>query len=95
MKEGAADRLENEAERLFALAADRSIVSCRQAVEWGMQAIQGPFSRVTQPLPNNHAARKRILDCVFRLYQVRVRVVGLNQIRTVYEDGLFDVYNIH
>ncbi|KZT62719.1 hypothetical protein CALCODRAFT_425918 [Calocera cornea HHB12733] len=62
------------------------LVSFRQSAEWGMRAIQGSFGRLRLPLDaNDPAARRTLLETVFRLHQIRVRLVGINQLRNVYE----------
>ncbi|KZT52367.1 hypothetical protein CALCODRAFT_441669 [Calocera cornea HHB12733] len=62
------------------------LVSFRQSAEWGMRAIQGSFGRLRLPLDANDArARRNLLETVFRLHQIRVRLVGINQLRSVYE----------
>jgi len=66
------------------LAMSRSVTSLRQAAEWGMRGLQGPFARLTIPLPTDAAKRERILCTVLHLHNLRARWVGLNQIQTVY-----------
>jgi len=63
---------------------DRAMPSERQSAEWGVRAIKGPFKRVTVPLPADAYTRYRLLVLVTHLYNLRVRCVGLNQIRSVY-----------
>jgi hypothetical protein len=72
-------------EREAVLELNREITNARQAAEWGMRSIQGSFGRLRIPLPitMNHF-RLRLLTCCFRLHQLRVRLVGINQIQTVY-----------
>lgn len=66
-------------------AFDRQLLSYRQTAEWGMRAIQGSFGRLRIPLDINHAARRGdLLEVIMRLYQIRARRVGINQIRSVY-----------
>ena len=60
------------------------ITKHRQAVEWGMRAIQGSFGRLHAKLPSDKEQRRDILTLVWRLHNFRVRTVGVNQIRTVY-----------
>ncbi|KZT60965.1 hypothetical protein CALCODRAFT_428579 [Calocera cornea HHB12733] len=62
------------------------LVSYRQSAEWGMRAIQGSFGRLRLPLDANDAsARHLLLETIFRLHQIRVRLVGINQLKNVYE----------
>jgi hypothetical protein len=62
------------------------LVSARQAAEWGMQCLQGAFGRLKVPMPADDPQFRQLLllPCV-RLHNVRARIVGINQIRTVYE----------
>lgn len=63
----------------------RQLLSCRQSVEWGMRDIQGSFGRLRVPLPINKAPlRLEILTIVVRMHQLRVRRVGISEIRNVY-----------
>ena len=62
----------------------RDITSTRQAAEWGMHAIQSVFARTQLKLPTNKHTRKVILECVWHLYNVRCRIMKLNQIATVF-----------
>lgn len=64
---------------------DRQLLSYRQAAEWGMRALQGSFGRLRVPLPVEHADRRGdLLETCVRLLNVRTRLVGINQIRSVY-----------
>ncbi|KDR67832.1 hypothetical protein GALMADRAFT_79452 [Galerina marginata CBS 339.88] len=64
---------------------NNQLLSFRQAAEWGMRAMQGSFGRLRVPLEITHSSQRGdLLETVVRLYQVRVRRVGINQIRTVY-----------
>ena len=62
----------------------RDVTSTRQAAEWGMHAIQSVFARTQLKLPTNKHTRKIILQCVWHLYNVRCRVMKINQIATVF-----------
>ncbi|QRV98736.1 DDE superfamily endonuclease [Ceratobasidium sp. AG-Ba] len=67
----------------WAYSAD--ITSARQAVEWGMRAIQGCFARLRVPLDaNDKLARRHLIEVCLRLHNLRTSRVGINQIRTVY-----------
>ncbi|EDQ98024.1 uncharacterized protein LACBIDRAFT_316314 [Laccaria bicolor S238N-H82] len=71
--------------RKAAMAFDRQLLSYRQTAEWGMRAVQGSFGRLRVPLEINFEARRGdLLETVVRLYQIRTRLVGINQIRSVY-----------
>jgi hypothetical protein len=57
----------------------------RQASEWGMRAIQSAFPRLKDALKyEENGERRRILKLVPLLYNVRLELVGLNQIRNTY-----------
>jgi DDE superfamily endonuclease len=59
--------------------------SLRQASEWGMRAIQSAFPRLKDALKyEENGERRRILKLVPLLYNVRLELVGLNQIRNTY-----------
>ncbi|RPA77984.1 hypothetical protein BJ508DRAFT_203240 [Ascobolus immersus RN42] len=63
------------------------LVSARQAAEWGMHALQGPFGRLKIPMSSNDDEfRGLVLDICCRLHNLRTRCVGVNQIKTVYEE---------
>jgi hypothetical protein len=50
-----------------------------------MQAVQGSFARLRVPLDANDApARAQLIETCLRLHNVRTRIVGINQIRSVY-----------
>ncbi|KAG9078768.1 hypothetical protein FS749_009172 [Ceratobasidium sp. UAMH 11750] len=73
------------AERDQAIKYSNSITSVRQAVEWGMRAIQGAFGRLKMPLDANDTEWRRLLiETCLRMHNVRTRMVEINQIRTVY-----------
>lgn len=63
---------------------ERAMPSERQSAEWGVRAMKGPFKRLTVPLPPDARERKRVISTCVHLYNFRTRLVGLNQIRTVY-----------
>lgn len=62
----------------------RVMPSERQSAEWGIRAMKAPFGRLRLPLPADSTLRLRLLEVCVHLYNLRVRVIGLNQIRTVY-----------
>lgn len=64
---------------------DHQLLSFRQTAEWGMRTLQGSFGRLRVPLPINHSElRGDLLEAITRLYNLRARRVGYNQIRSVY-----------
>lgn len=58
--------------------------SLRQASEWGMRALQGSFARLTARLTVDKKKRHTIIYAIILLHNFRTRVVGLNQIATVF-----------
>jgi len=83
----ASSRLPDDADaRRDAIARHNVVTSLRQAAEWGMRSVQASFPRIKLPdgLPADKHKRARILFIIFRLFNFRVRVVGVNQIRTVF-----------
>ncbi|KZV61810.1 hypothetical protein PENSPDRAFT_592328, partial [Peniophora sp. CONT] len=62
------------------------LLSYRQTAEWGMCALQGSFGRLRVPLEiENSERRGDLLETCLRLHNVRTAVVGISQIRNVYE----------
>lgn len=67
------------------LRFNNQLTSYRQTAEWGNRGLQGSFGRLRMPLPiGSVSARGDMLEICFRLYNLRAREVGLNQIREVY-----------
>lgn len=64
----------------------RQATSLRQAAEWGMRAIQGAFPRVKDKIQFTDDGKERKVSLVLMclLYNIRLELVGLNQIRNVY-----------
>ncbi|KAG8728805.1 hypothetical protein FRC11_010158 [Ceratobasidium sp. 423] len=68
------------------------VTSARQAVEWGMRAIQGCFSRLYVPMDVNQSEKRgTLIETCLRLHNVRTRLVGINQITSVYVGALPDI----
>ena len=77
------------AEFVDSVCRHKQLVSVRLSAEWGMRIIQGCWSRLHLPLPLDSDKRGpgRILKCIIlKLHNLRTRLVGLNQIQTVYTD---------
>lgn len=67
----------------------RQATSARQAAEWGMRAFQSSFPRLKDRLEYEERGERRlILDTCALLYNLRARLVGINQLRSVYMPGL-------
>lgn len=63
--------------------------SMRQSAEWGMRAFQSSFPRIKDRIPwEMRGKRKQIMKLLILLYNFRTRVVGINQIRNVYQSNL-------
>lgn len=63
----------------------REATSLRQAAEWGMRAIQGSMPRLKDAMHyETKGERKRIMKLVPLLYNIRLAMVGLNQIANTY-----------
>jgi hypothetical protein len=59
--------------------------SMRQAAEWGMRAVQSSFPRLKDRfIYEEEGERQRVLHSMFLLYNLRTRMVGINQIRNYY-----------
>ncbi|KAG8711925.1 hypothetical protein FRC08_015248 [Ceratobasidium sp. 394] len=77
------------AQRRQAIKYSNAITVARQAVEWGMRAIQGAFGRLRIPLDaNNSAWRSVVIETCLRMHNLRTRTVEINQIRTDALNGL-------
>lgn len=84
MKSG--ERLPNNSEARKRIEKfDRQLLSFRQSAEWGMRQLQGSFGRLRMPLEiNNAVQRGDLLETCTRLQNVRTKLVGINQLRSVY-----------
>ena len=70
--------------------------SMRQAAEWGMRAVQASFPRLKDRfLYEETGERQRVLHSMFLLYNLRTRIVGINQIRNFYMPFLQTNANIY
>jgi len=67
---------------------NEQLVSARQAAEWGMRCLQGSFGRLKLPMPAEDAKyRYQLLEVCVWLHNLRTRVEGINQIRTVMKES--------
>jgi len=70
--------------------------SMRQAAEWGMRAVQSSFPRLKDRfIYEEEGERQRVLRSMFLLYNLRTRMVGINQIRNFYMPFLQKNGNIY
>jgi hypothetical protein len=83
----AGDRVPAEAGAQAAVMGyNRQLLTYRQTAEWGMRDFQGSFPRLRLPLPISDVTwRQDMLENMARMHQLRVRRVGVNQIRNVYQ----------
>ena len=79
------DDLFNFGEQLRNITVKRAATSMRQSAEWGMRAIQSSFPRLKDTVIFEERGERRIIfNCLFHLYNLRSRLVGINQIANVY-----------
>jgi hypothetical protein len=70
---------------LESIAEKRAATSMRQSAEWRMRAVQASFPRLKDTLLyKEYGERHMILTCLYLLYNCRARLVGINQIASVY-----------
>ena len=61
------------------------LVSARQPAEWGMRALQGSLPRLKARFPYEERGLRRVVMClIVSLHNLRTRLLGINQIQTVY-----------
>ncbi len=71
------------------IAVKRAATSMRQTAEWGMAAVQSSFPRLRDTMIYEENGERRIIfNCLFHLYNLRARLVGINQIANVYLPAL-------
>jgi DDE superfamily endonuclease len=72
------------------LLRQQQATSLRQAAEWGMRAIQSAFPRLKDRIHYEESGieRRVFLSLVPLLYNFRLNLVGLNQLRNVYVPSL-------
>jgi hypothetical protein len=71
--------------RLSLMRQTHRYVSLRQAVEWGMRALQATYTRLKSVLTQDHNRRRLLLHGIFLMHNYRTNLIGINQIRTVFE----------
>jgi len=65
------------------LSSSKSIYIC-PSLEWGMRALKGSFPRLKTELTWDKHHRRAIIELCLLLHNVRVRLVGVNQLRNYY-----------
>ena len=72
-------------ERLLDLQKKRQATSARQTAEWGMRGLQSSFPRLKDRFVYEERGERRItLKMLVLIYNMRARMVGINQIRNTY-----------
>jgi hypothetical protein len=67
----------------------RQATSMRQSSEWGMRALQSSFPRMCDRLAFEQKGERRIaLKMMVYLYNLRARMVGINQIKNFFQPAL-------
>ena len=68
---------------------NREATAMRQSAEWGMRAIQSSFPRLKDRfIYEEFVERRIILKMMILLYNLRARLVGINQIKNTYMPAL-------
>lgn len=76
---------ESAANGLEEVVTLRQATALRQAAEWGMRAFQGSFPRMKDRfIYEENGERKVVLWATVLLFNIRSRLVGLNQIQSTY-----------
>ena len=60
----------------YLLPLHERYISLRQALEWGMRALQGTFSRLKSRMTSNSERRKKIIFSIILLHNFRTEFVG-------------------
>jgi hypothetical protein len=69
----------------------KQATSVRQTAEWGMGSLKSSFPRLMDTfLHETHGERKVIMKMMILLYNLRARIVGINQIRNFFNRELAD-----
>jgi len=80
--------LTHEEQRLE-IMQKRQATSMRQAAEWGMRGIQSSFPHLKDTFVYEETSERRIvMKMIVLLYNLRARMVGINQIRNVFMSRL-------
>jgi hypothetical protein len=66
------------------MALSNAITSVRQAAEWGVGSMEKPFRRLLMPFPLDPEIRKRRIINICKLSNLRVRRLGISQIRNTF-----------
>ena len=81
-------------ERILDLQKKREATSARQTAEWGLLALQASFPRLKDRFVYEERGERRItLKMLVLIYNMRARMVGINQIRNTYMPHLMQDAN--
>jgi hypothetical protein len=73
----------------------RDATSMRQSAEWGMRAFQSSMPRITVRMKfEERGERKVTLTVMILLYNLRARMIGINQLRSFYMGALYHDANV-
>ena len=76
-------------EQQINIAEKREATSMCQSAVLGMRAVQSSFPRLKDVMQYEERGERRIIfDCMFLLFNLRSRLVGINQITSVYMPSL-------
>ena len=81
------------------LVQHRYVLSIRQSAEWAMRALRSSFAILRLPLPADDTFRAQIISVCLHLHNLRTRLIGINQIKTVFsgtyenDDGIVYGHN--
>lgn len=63
---------------------EKAMSSERKSADWGVRAMKGLFKRLTSTLASDVYNRGRIIRLCCHMYNLKIRKVLLNQLKTVY-----------
>jgi hypothetical protein len=73
----------------------RDATSMRQSAEWGMRAFQSSMPRIKDRMKfEERGERKVTLTVMILLYNLRARMIGINQLRSFYMGALYRDANV-
>jgi hypothetical protein len=73
----------------------RDATSMRQSAEWGMRAFQSTMPRIKDRMKfEERGERKVTLTVMILLYNLRARMVGINQLQSFYLGALYCDANV-
>ncbi len=69
----------------YLLRVSNVYASLCQASEWGMGGMQGTFPHCKKCLPSDSLNRRLVLELIVLIHNFCTELVGLNQIKTVFD----------